>query len=876
MLFYQQLHKRALLLKIVPFLLLSVIAAGLRGKPKFWFGIFFRIMYVCSRTDEPKKIEMRIVMRRNIQNRLPVLAVTVILILLADLPAAFSQDTAVETYSKVRVMVTAPNDLLLLEQNGVSVEGFRGNLKTGIELVLNEYELANLQQCGLPYEVLIPDMNEFYRNRRPATEVELERGRQIGRQDNVSGFEYGSMGGFYTYAEVAAELDSMTLLYPNIITAKTSIGMTEQGRDIWMVKISDNPGLDESNTEPAIYYDAVHHAREPAAMAVTIYYMYWLLENYGLNPEATYLVDNREMFFVPIVNPDGYVYNQTTNPNGGGMWRKNRRDNANSSCYGIDLNRNYSYGWGDPGGSSGDPCSETYRGETPFSEPETQAVRDLALAVHPAIAFSIHSVAGRYLNPYGYNNVSPDFDVYSEFASDFAAANQYLYGRTSEMLGYFSSGTTRDYLHSEGAYAWTPEIGGSGFWPSQSEIFPLVSENLYPMKYLSWVGGAFADFQNYAILGSGNAAPGDTLKVGISVKNRGLKLPAKQVVVNIATEYPHLIPLVNAVDYDSIASRQIENNFSQPFEFLLSPSAAFLDEIHLIVSITQEGVQTALDTLTIVVGKANVLFSDNAENGKVNWNSSGSGQPWDTTYVDFYSESHSFADSRYGNSGNNVSTYLTMNQNVDLAGALYPRVEFWAKWATEAGYDYVRFQISVNNGASWTSLAGKYTQVFSGQPSYLGIKHWVKEEIDLSQYIGQQVRFRFYIDTDGGLSGDGFYFDDFKVVNYEEILVALPGEQNALPKKLALAQNYPNPFNPSTTIRYDIPASLTGLKVVLRVYNNLGQEVRTLVNAVQSPGSKSIAWDGKNDSGQAVSSGVYIYRLRVGYQSLTRKMLFLK
>jgi hypothetical protein len=308
----------------------------------------------------------------------------------------------------------------------------------------------------------------------------------------------------------------------------------------------------------------------------------------------------------------------------------------------------------------------------------------------------------------------------------------------------------------------------------------------------------------------------------------------------------------------------------------VSPSATFLDEIPLIVSITQEGVQTSLDTLTVTVGKATLLFGDDAENGSGNWTTSGAGQAWDTTYVDFYSESHSFADSRYGNSGNNVNSYLTMNQNVDLTGAMYPRVEFWTKWATETGYDYARFQISTNNGTSWTTLAGKYTQIFSGQPSYLGIRHWVKEEIDLSQYSGQQVRFRFYMHTDGGLTGDGFYFDDFKVVNYEEILVAIPGEQNVLPRELALAQNYPNPFNPSTTIQYDIPANLTGLKVVLRVYNNLGQEVRTLVDAVESPGSKSVVWDGKNDAGQAVSSGVYIYRLRVGYQSLTRKMLFLK
>jgi hypothetical protein len=516
-------------------------------------------------------------------------------------------------------------------------------------------------------------------------------------------------------------------------------------------------------------------------------------------------------------------------------------------------------------------------GEIYFSEPETQAVRDLVALINPAIGFSTHSVAGYYLNPYGYTGISPEYDVYSEFASDFAAKNQYLYGRTNELLSYSSSGTTRDYLHSVGTYAWTPEIGGSGFWPGQWEIFPLVTGNLYPMKYLSWVGGAFADFQNYKILGNGYAGPADTLKVGITVKNRGLRMSAKQVVVEATTDYPHATPLVTTVDYDSISARQMKNNFSQPIRFLVTNSATFLDEIPLYITISQEGVVCSRDTITVTVGKITELFSDNAENGKANWTNGGSGQPqWDTTYVGFYSEYHAFSDSRYGNSGNNVNSYFTLTQNVDLTQALNPRLEFWAKWAIEAGYDYTRVQISTNNGSTWTTLAGNHTQIFGGQPSYFGIKHWVKEEIDLSAYAGQQVKFRFYMHTDGGLVGDGFYFDDFKVLDAEEILVSIGDQPETLPQKLALAQNYPNPFNPSTTIRYEIPARLSGLKVVLRIYNSLGQEVRTLVNGIEEPGARSIVWDGKNDLGQTVSSGIYLYRLRVGNEVLTKKMLFLK
>ena len=178
----------------------------------------------------------------------------------------------------------------------------------------------------------------------------------------------------YTFDEVLIELDSMRLLYPSLISAKQSIGTSIEGKDIWIVRISDNPDVDEQ--EPEVLYTALHHAREPQSMMTLMYFMYYLLENYGTDPEATFLVENRELYFVPVLNVDGYLYNQQTNPNGGGFWRKNRHNNGDGS-FGVDLNRNYGYQWGyDNTGSSPNPSNNTYRGTAPFSEPETQAIRD--------------------------------------------------------------------------------------------------------------------------------------------------------------------------------------------------------------------------------------------------------------------------------------------------------------------------------------------------------------------------------------------------------------------------------------------------------------------------------------------------------------------
>lgn len=684
-----------------------------------------------------------------------------------------SEKSSLESYSLVKININSTEDIARLQNNDITVEHYSGNLNTGIEVTINQDEIARLKNTGIQYEIVIQDLDWYYENREVPTFIDMQRSYQILSENNINAFSFGSMGGYYTYNEVVQKLDSMRIQFPNLITSKQNIGTTAGSRTIWGVKISDNPDANESSTEPAIYFDALHHAREPQAMASIVYYMYWLLENYGTNPEATYLLNNREIFFVPVVNPDGYVYNQTTNPNGGGFWRKNRRNNG--SCFGVDLNRNYNYGWGTSSGSSSDPCSETYRGPSAGSEPETQVIKNFTQQINPTIAFSTHSVAGRYLNPYGYTDTSANYDVYSEFSSDFASTNNYLYGTVIEMLQYYSSGTTRDYLHSQGTYCWTPEVGGSSFWPNQSEIIPVANENLYGMKYLSWVGGAFADYLNYKILGNGYVQKNDTLQLQTTLKNRGLSQTSKNVTVDVTSPYPNLTALNPSVNYDSIQSRQYKNNSSNPFKFKITSSALYMDEMKFIISVKQEGVETSRDTIIINVGKTNVLFSDNAENGISRWTRAGSGIQWDTTFIDPYDGSKNFADSRYGNSRNNTNNTFTLIDTISLINTNNPRIEFTAKWAEEETFDYTRIQVSTNFGSAWINLAGRYTRTVSGQPSYTDVKHWKNEQIILNAYIGQKIKIRFNFITDGGVPGDGFYFDNFRVVNYMNV-VPIPSE----------------------------------------------------------------------------------------------------
>ena len=268
------------------------------------------------------------------------------------------------------------------------------------EVVVTSAELQLLEDSGLPYRIRIENIAAYYAQR-------------LKQDTNAPGGPYGTwlsppfgqggMGGYYTLAEVDSVLDQMRAAYPNLITAKQSIGTSIQGRPLNMVKISDNPGSDEA--EPEMRVDALHHAREPQGMQCTLWFMLFLLEEYGNDPLADFLVNEREIYFVPCVNPDGYEYNRQTNPGGGGMWRKNRRNNG-GGVYGVDLNRNYPYKWGyDSSGSSNNPSSETYRGTGPASEPAVAAMVNFINARQFTTALSVHTYSNLWLAPWGYDTL---------------------------------------------------------------------------------------------------------------------------------------------------------------------------------------------------------------------------------------------------------------------------------------------------------------------------------------------------------------------------------------------------------------------------------------------------------------------------------------
>lgn len=632
---------------------------------------------------------------------------------------------------------------------------------------ISETMVEKLNLAGLEYSILIDDVTSYYQNRlnnaETLTPEEKAQQEKLSRDWPVpEGFEYGSMGGYLTLDEVMAQLDNMHTLYPNLISARQPASeiTTVEGRNLYYVKISDNPDINEDENE--VLYTALHHAREPGGLMHVIYYMYYLLENYSTDPTIKNLVDNTEMYFIPVVNPDGYQYNYTTDPNGGGQWRKNRFDNGDGT-YGVDLNRNYGYQWGyDNSGSSPYSSEETYRGASPFSENETQAMKEFCEAHEFKIALNYHTYSNLLLFAWGYDNIlSPDNDLMLEYGRLMTLENNYTYGPCATTI-YPSNGGSDDWMYGEQdtkekILAFTPEVGSSsdGFWPAQSRIIPLCQENMLQSLYAAQFVGDYIDItdQNNAI---------------VEVKNGYFSFVVSKLGLGSNPEYSISIePVSPEITFVGDAKIYTPEMLSSPvldsIAFTLSatiPSGTPL----LFRYVLDNGITTQYIDVEKIYGQTTSLFFDSC-NDINNWESSS----WDVTENAYVSAPGSITDSPEGNYSNNVNNYILLETELDLSHAIYASATFWAKWDIEAGYDYVEFLASINGGTSWAPIEGMYTHPGGnnqhvGMPLYDGIQSsWVLEQSNLNPFIGEQVQLRFKLHSDTYENGDGFYFDDLEV-----------------------------------------------------------------------------------------------------------------
>lgn len=586
------------------------------------------------------------------------------------------------------------------------------------------------------------------------------------------------MGGYFTYEEMLTHLDQMAAYYPNLITAKAPLPnyTTTEGRPIYWLKISGNPNQENSD-KPQILYTALHHAREPLSMSQLIFYMYYLLENYKRNSDIKNLIDHTELYFVPCMNPDGYIYNQTTMPTGGGMWRKNRRDNSNGTL-GVDLNRNYGHLWGyDDSGSSPNPNAATYRGSAPFSEPETQALRDFCLTHHFSVALNYHTYGNLLIYPWSHlpSSPTPDHDWFTHTANQLTWHNRFKYGTSNETVGYLTNGDANDWLYGEQTlknkvFAFTPEIGynssGNGFWLSASNIIPYsqrcVLQNLqaayiagcyYTLDDLSPVEVMTPDNNNLRLqLQRIGITPGSSCNIYIEPITANITSPADTVLLAAAqnvldtlqVNIPYSLNAELLASGQTISFRVIVDNGSYPISYTIT-------KIYQPNILLQETFEASTP-----------IFAGN----------------WGISNTSSYTGSHSAAhspDAPYENFTINemVSPRIDLTQNYTHA-----TLSFWAKWNIQPQYDYAQVLISTDS-LNYSPLCGKYNKPSalyqpSGQMVYDDNQLlWIKEEIDLSSYIGNVVWIKFKFASDGGVTNTGMLIDDVTISAHRRNSVAL-------------------------------------------------------------------------------------------------------
>jgi hypothetical protein len=349
-------------------------------------------------------------------------------------------------YLIVRVEIRDASDVTILSSLGAIWEVHDDYLIADV----TEEELELIRQEGYEVQVLYRSTEEFL----------AAYGKPL-----VYG---GEAGLFHSYAEVEQELHDMAAAYPEVAKVY-DIGDSHEGREIWALKISDNVEKDEKR-EPDILFLGGIHAREWIAVEPPMYLAHFLVENYDTDPQVKDLVDNGEIWIVPMVNPDGHQYSITVDR----MWRKNRRYNGISGCYGVDLNRNFGYKWGEAGTSS-NPCSDIYRGPSPFSEPEIQAIRDLGLEQRFNIAITYHSYGEIIYYPWAYtNNPAPDEPTLADLAGDMAVAISAVRGKDYEVSQCpLAAGSSDDWVY--GLFG-VPSFGiemDTTFLTPESEIIPV-------------------------------------------------------------------------------------------------------------------------------------------------------------------------------------------------------------------------------------------------------------------------------------------------------------------------------------------------------------------------------------------------------------------
>ncbi len=830
----------------------------------------------------------------------------------AEGPTAIPRDAAglplwqIRVYDDfpVRIQLESPEELdLLLE--AVPIASFdRSQVRPlplgpkAVRLVfeprVTEAEARALAEAGYALERL-PDLErEGRRAMEAAWAAQAAKG--------AGALALGEKGVYHTHAQIGAILQQAAADFP-AIAAWYSLGNSVQGRALWAIKITDN--VDISEAEPEVRLASTMHGDEPPGLEMLLYLVEHLTVNYGVDPLVTDLVDNYEIHIIPCLNPDGLT--------------AGTRGNAN----GRDLNRNYPV----PDGTIGD--DGTYSEEI-----ETQLFKAHGQGRKFVVSENGHSGALVVNYPWDYTYaLTPDDAAIRLLSLEYSSRNLPMYnsstfpqGITNGAQWYVVHGSLQDWsYHATGCIDVTIELSNTKT-PPASTLETLWDNNRESLLHLIkaaryGVNGRVTSAATgqplaAAVTVTGNAktvttdpAHGDYYKL-LPTGTFELTFAAAghitQTISGVATVWG--TPVVLDVQLAEIAhgdvAGRVRNAQGEGLSATITIRTWPTDELVATVQsdagsggaytarlpygnytfraacdgyaartlqVTVDDPDETVD-ITLNASEIVLLLADDFESGAGNWSGA-----WGLATAQAHSPTHSMADSPIGNYGHNADIVCAMAAPVNLGTAVEGTLTYWARWNLELNWDCVQLEISTDGGGAWTAVAATRTVPASGQgaqqpagiPVYEGNQNsWVQETVDLQPWLGQtDVRFRFRLRSDGSVAYDGFYFDDLELKVTREAVTGV-GDPPA-PRALALGCR-PNPFNPSATLHFTLPAAGSAR---LAVHDMQGRLVRTLVAGALPAGEHAVRWDGRDQRGAPVASGMYLARLSAGGQARAVKLL---
>jgi hypothetical protein len=338
---------------------------------------------------------------------------------------------------------------------------------------------------------------------------------------------------YRTIDEIDTQIDTWAEDYPHL-TEVITIGHSYEGRPLRVLRISNRATDDDTvqfGPKPIFFLIANIHGRELITNEAAMVFIEQLLTTYPSDPDVTWLLDEHAIYVLVSANPDGHIKNEPGQP--WRYWRKNTNPEngyCDSASYGIDLNRNSSFGWGGAGASS-HPCDLTYRGPSAASEVETQAVQhfmqtlfedqrgpereDAAPEDTTGVFITLHSFGNLVLWPWGDTySAAPNDAQLRQLGVKFAAFNSYIAQQASDL--YPTSGATDDWSYGElGIASYTFEIGDSNdnFYPGCHRYDALIQPNLPAFLYAA--KAARAPYQlPFGPSVSGVSVPTATIQIG--------------------------------------------------------------------------------------------------------------------------------------------------------------------------------------------------------------------------------------------------------------------------------------------------------------------------------------------------------------------------